>query len=188
MTASKTQPALLGGLFIGVLSALPVVNFGNCCCCLWVVAGGALAAYLLQQDDPVPISTADAATVGLMAGVVGAIVGTLVSIPMNLLTAPLLQGWVDEALRNADDMPPEWRHALEGWSTGRGAGASIALGLLGFTLSLVIDAVFATIGGAIGVVLFRRTPPRVAATSPVPPLPPPPAPPPPPASPDNGGF
>ena len=181
MTASKTQPALLGGLFIGVLSALPVVNFGNCCCCLWVVAGGALAAYLLQQDDPAPISTADAATVGLMAGVVGAIVGTLVSIPMNLLTAPVLQGWVDEALRSADDMPSEWRRALEGWAAGRGTGTSIALGLLGFMLSLVIDAVFATVGGAIGAVLFRRTPPAMAAASGLPPLPPPPPP-------DAGAF
>ena len=185
MTASKTQPALLGGLFIGVLSALPVVNFGNCCCCLWVVAGGALAAYLLQQDDPGPISTADAATVGLLAGAVGAIVGTLVSIPMNLLTAPLLQGWIDEALRTADDMPPEWRQVLEGWSTGRGTGTSIALGLLGLTLSLVIDAVFATVGGAIGAVLFRRTPPVATAASPMPPLPPPP---PPAVPPDAGGF
>ena len=33
------QPALYGGLFIGVLSALPVVNIGNCCC-LWFAGGG----------------------------------------------------------------------------------------------------------------------------------------------------
>ena len=106
MTASKTQPALLGGIFIGVLSALPVVNLGNCCCCLWVVAGGALAVYLLQQNDPAPISTGDALHVGLLAGVVGAVVGSLVSIPMNLLTAPLLQGWVDEVLQTATTCLP----------------------------------------------------------------------------------
>jgi hypothetical protein len=173
MTASKTQPALLGGLFIGVLSALPVVNLGNCCCCLWVVAGGALAAYLLQQNDPAPISTADAAAVGLLAGVVGAVVGTLLAIPMNVLTGPLLQGWVEEALRTADDMPPEWRQALEGWSTAGGTGASVLLGFLGFMLSLVVDAVFATAGGALGAVLFRRTTPPPVTVGPLPPLPPP---------------
>ena len=37
--APKFQPALYGGLFIGVLSALPIINIGNCCC-LWVTAGG----------------------------------------------------------------------------------------------------------------------------------------------------
>ena len=41
----RVQPALWGGVFIGVLSALPIVNFGNCCCCLWVICGGALAAH-----------------------------------------------------------------------------------------------------------------------------------------------
>ena len=173
MTASKTQPALLGGLFIGVLSALPVVNLGNCCCCLWVVAGGALAAYLLQQDDPAPISTADAATVGLLAGVVGAVVGTVVSIPVSLLTGPLMQTWVNEALTSTQEMPPELRQVLEEWSRGRGAGATIALGFLGLVFSLVIDAVFAAAGGALGAVLFRRKAPVVATVPAPPPLPPP---------------
>jgi len=47
------MPALLGGLFIGVLSALPVVQICNCCC-LWIIGGGLLAAYLQQQNQPVP--------------------------------------------------------------------------------------------------------------------------------------
>ena len=64
----RLQPALLGGLFIGVLSALPIINIGNCCC-LWVLGGGALAAYLMQQNHPYPITVADGALVGLMAGV-----------------------------------------------------------------------------------------------------------------------
>ena len=39
---ARYQPALLGGLFIGVLSSLPVVGAANYCCCLWVVVGGVL--------------------------------------------------------------------------------------------------------------------------------------------------
>ena len=49
------QPALLGGVFIGVLSALPIVQLCNCCC-VWIVGGGALAAYLQQQNQPMPLS------------------------------------------------------------------------------------------------------------------------------------
>ena len=41
MRASKVQPALLGGVVIGTLSALPVISMGNCLCCLWVILGGA---------------------------------------------------------------------------------------------------------------------------------------------------
>ena len=63
------MPAILGGLFIGVLTALPIVN---CCCCLWMVGGGFLAAYLESQRQPTSLSIMQGARVGLMAGVVGA--------------------------------------------------------------------------------------------------------------------
>ncbi len=72
MPASKLQPALLGGLFIGVLSALPIISVGNCLCCMWVIGGGVLAAYLLQQNQAAPISSSDGAMTGLLAGLVGA--------------------------------------------------------------------------------------------------------------------
>ena len=39
MTPAKLQPALLGGVTIGVLSALPVINLANCCCA-WILFGG----------------------------------------------------------------------------------------------------------------------------------------------------
>ena len=175
MTASKTQPALLGGIFIGVLSALPVVNLANCCCCLWVVAGGALAAYLLQANDPAPISTGDAAHVGFLSGVCGAVVGALVSIPMNLLTAPIMRSWVEQVLQNSDDLPPELRKVFESWAgPGTPLGTTIALAILGFFLSLVVYSVFATAGGALGATLFRRKTPTVGAPPPIPPLAPPP--------------
>ena len=58
-----TQAALLGGLFIGVLSALPIINLANCCC-LWIVGGGAIAAYLAQQQHPGPFGLTAGARVG----------------------------------------------------------------------------------------------------------------------------
>ena len=57
--SDRLQPAIWGGLFIGVLSALPLVNAVNCCCCLWVLVGGALAAYLRQQNNPYQIDAAE---------------------------------------------------------------------------------------------------------------------------------
>jgi len=59
MDSGRLQPALYGGLLIGVLSALPFVSAGNCCCCLWVVAGGMLAVYLRQQNSPFAITSAE---------------------------------------------------------------------------------------------------------------------------------
>lgn len=175
MTPSKTQPALVGGLFIGVLSALPVVNLGNCCCCLWVVAGGAIAAWLLQQNDPAPVSTSDAAVAGLLAGLVGAVVSTVVSIPLNLLTGPMLQGWIEQFVRTAQDLPPEFREAFEQarQSQSGSLGVAVAAGIVWLLISLVVYAVFAAAGGALGAVLFRKTPPRPVV--PPPPFAPPPS-------------
>ena len=85
----RLQPAFCGGLFIGVLSALPLVNVGNCCCCLWVICGGALAAYLRQQSSPAQIDAAEGALVGLLAGVIGGVIATVLSIPFQLYDRPV---------------------------------------------------------------------------------------------------
>ena len=39
MSPALLQPVLFGGLFMGVLSALPIISIGNCCC-LWIMGGG----------------------------------------------------------------------------------------------------------------------------------------------------
>lgn len=177
MSASKTQPALIGGLFIGVLSALPVVNLGNCCCCLWVICGGAIAAWLLQQNDPAPVATGDAAMAGLLAGLVGAVVATVISVPLNLVTGPMMQGWVEEIVRGTPELPPEFRDAFEQARRGQGSAAvAVAAGFVWLLVSLVIYAIFAAAGGALGAVFFRKAPVR-------PDVPPPPFAPPPPTSP-----
>src|SRR5215475_16153060 len=87
--ASRGQPALIGGRVMGVLSSLPLINLGNLCCCLWVVSGGVVAAYLLQQNQTSPITPGDGALVGLFAGIIGAGVGFLISIPLSLMLEPM---------------------------------------------------------------------------------------------------
>ena len=158
MPVKKTQAALLGGAFIGVLSALPIVSAANLCCCLWVIAGGVVAAYVLQQNHPEPITVGDGAVAGLLAGVVGAFVYVAVSIPFNLLLAPLQQRLLEGFIDRAPEVSGELRDALSQ------LGGAFGL-LLGFVVMLLIGVVFATMGGLLGAVLFRRgTPP--------PPLPP----------------
>ena len=57
------RSAALGGIFIGVLSALPVVGAANCCCCLWIVSGGALATYLEVQQKNRTLTAGEGANV-----------------------------------------------------------------------------------------------------------------------------
>ena len=65
------QPALIGGVVMGVLSALPIVSGGNLCCCLWVVSGGAEAVPGIQHARAmglhVVVSDANPSAPGLAA-------------------------------------------------------------------------------------------------------------------------
>src|SRR3954471_3584694 len=144
-----TLAVLLGGLFIGVLSALPIVNVGNCCC-LWIVSGGAIAAYFAQQEDPRPLGLLGGARVGFRAGLFGALVWLIASMVINRVVAPLQANTADLMLSNATDMPPEARRWLE--SMGDNAGAAAVVG--GFLLQLFIATPFAALGGLLGAALF----------------------------------
>jgi uncharacterized membrane protein YedE/YeeE len=165
MQASKLQPALLGGVFIGVLSALPIVSAGNLCCCLWILAGGALAAYLLQQNQPAPLAVGDGAIVGLFAGLVGAVVQTILSIPILLAFGPMQGRFMRSILENAD-IPPEMRPALDNLAAG-GAFSVVHL-IVSFFFMIVVGAIFGTLGGMLGATIFKRNLPP-AAPPPVPP-------------------
>ena len=147
----RLQPALLGGLVIGVLSALPIINFANCCC-LWVIGGGVLAAYLTQQNYPYQITAADGALVGLMAGAFGGIVGTLISIPMDAMMQPYVHQVLERIAQNPD-MPPETRSMLENMSAGGITAIRIVMRLC---FGVVIGSIFAMLGGLLGVALFKK--------------------------------
>lgn len=162
MRASKLQPALLGGLVIGVLSALPVISMGNCLCCAWVILGGMLATYLLQQGQLTPVEAADGAIVGLLAGLAGAVIGSLVSIPIQMVMGPLNGDFIRRILeQSGGEMPGEMRSTIESMARGGAGGAMIVFGLI---MSLCVNAIFGTLGGLLGTVIFKSS---------VPPPPPP---------------
>ena len=167
----KLQPALFGGLFIGVLSALPLINIGNCCC-LWVIGGGVLATYLMQQNHPYPIQTADGALVGLVAGLIGGVLGTLLSIPIEMMMGPFQRQLMERILSSNADIPAETRTMLENMNS-RGAGAVMIAFKLVF--SVFIGSVFGMLGGLLGVALFKMKdapPPPAGTVDVLPPEPP----------------
>jgi hypothetical protein len=165
-----TQAALLGGLFIGILSALPIINIANCCC-LWITGGGLIAAYLTQQPGAPPLTTSRGALAGLLAGVAGAFVWLIAASALDAIMAPLQERMVTQVLQNADDMPPEVRRWLE--SMGNAASTPFRIAA-GFVFQLCAGMVFATVGGAIaGAWLRKPLPPSdVPHDTLPPPLPP----------------
>jgi hypothetical protein len=150
----RHTPALLGGLFIAVLSSLPVVNV---CCCLWMVCGGMLTTYLQQQNRPDPIETADAVLGGVFAGLIGAIIASLVPIIMISVTGGSFEELIQRAMSENDRLPEEWRRMFTEFTSGR----NISIGLLIFVVNIPLYVVFTMLGSLLGVAFFRKkTPPQ----------------------------
>jgi hypothetical protein len=153
MDSNRLQPALYGGLFIGVLSALPIVSAGNCCCCLWVILGGVLAVYLRQQNSPYQVPASEAALVGLLAGLIGGIVAAILSIPLAAITATFQARMIDWMIANNPEMPAEVRNALERAALGSAMRAASAV------VNVVVYTVFGMLGGLLGVAIFKKNAP-----------------------------
>jgi hypothetical protein len=143
---------------LGVLSALPIVNIGNACCCLWVVGGGLVAAYVLQQNQDEPITPADGALVGVLAGVAGAAIHSILSIPIDIVMAPVERAMVQRVL-DMGTLPPNVRDTLERVS-GQQADMSLMFivmrRVVSFVFMLFVGGIFSTLGGLLGAVLFKK--------------------------------
>jgi uncharacterized protein YqgC (DUF456 family) len=162
------RSAALGGLFIGVLSALPLLGAANCCCCLWIVSGGALAAYLEHQQKDRTLTAGEGATVGALSGVIGAFVWIPVVGLVALLLGPVQRAVLGEFLREARDMPPEAREILDNLRNGGSPLGYIVM----FAFQLFVGTVMAAVGGMLSAAYFKKEVPPALGGSWVPPLPP----------------
>src|SRR5678815_1237317 len=127
---NKLKPALLGGLIVGILSAIPFLNY---CCCIWGIGGGVLAGFLYIKSAPIPVKVGDGAVIGVLTGIVGAVLYFIIGVPL----AYFMSGaQLEETLRGAGVQLP--------------AGIS---GLLLFVLSGLVGGltllVLSVIGGLI---------------------------------------
>lgn len=170
---SKIQPALVGGLVIGLLWSVPFLNLINFCCCLGVMAGGALAAWMLIKRSPVlPVSSGDGAVVGLLAGLAGAGVYLVLGIPISLVFD---QAGLSVVRSIFDQMNnPEISRAMEEairTSQNQGLVERLVGALVGWLIISTISVGFSAVGGLIGVAMFEKRkgqqyPPQAPPSSP----------------------
>lgn len=154
----RYQPAILGGLFIGVLSSLPLVNAANICCCLWVVVGGVLVTYLQQQSTPEPVETSDVLLMSALAGLIGALITVGVQLAMVGVVGPAVLEQIRSQLDASPEVPPAMRDFLLRIFEGR------SFVLLSLVINAPVYAVFAMLGSLLGLSFFRKkTPPQPQA-------------------------
>ena len=144
---------LVGALVMGVLSALPLISVGNLCCCLWVISGGVAAAYVLQQGQPEPITPADGAFVGFLAGLGGAVVYLVISLPVEVVVGPMEREMMRRFIEGMSGV-----ENFREYANRADLVATPVRVFLGFVMMLFIGAVFSTVGGVIGSLLFKKPP------------------------------
>jgi len=151
---SKLQPALLGGLVLGLGSVIPGLSYGNLCCCGWAIVGGALAAYLLIKRSPVlPIKSGDGASAGALAGVVGSCINLVIGVPINLLQWSNVVSQVEQRTESSSD--PASREAMrQVLSVMESHPVLIALAI--WLIFAIVGIGVAAIGGVIGVAMFEK--------------------------------
>jgi len=178
------KPALIGGVLLGVLSAVPVISAFNCVCCAWVIGGGMLAAHLYVKGSPMAVTLGRGVGLGLLTGVIGAVVDTLFSIPLHMALKSVGMGFVEQMREVVDqipNLPPETKDALRSVFSDSG-GFSVLFLILSGLFKVVVYGIMAMLGGAIGVALFEKRKPGTpyGTPGPFPPtpgdLPPPPPP------------
>lgn len=143
----KLKPAIIGGVILGVLSAIPAVNT---CCCIWALVGGLLAANMYIKASPNPVTPADGAIVGAIAGVVGAVLIVVVGIPLQLIFGAAMMSMMGGYIQSVD--PSQAAQVQEAMSAGLGIGRAILNGLI----YSVIAVIFSAVGGLLGVAIFEK--------------------------------
>ena len=149
------QPALSGGMLLGILSSLPFISAGNCLCCAWVLLGGGVAAMMLTRQRPGGVAYGDGAFVGVLSGVFGAVVGTIVHIPVQIIQGHLMQSQqqqIEDLLRQAGLEGPmrDWMLRV---TSGEISAATI---LFVFFMNLLMYSLFAMIGGILTIAILKK--------------------------------
>lgn len=142
-------PALIGGAAAGFLSSIPLFN---CLCCLWIIGGAVFAAYLVSRKTPVPLSYGEGAILGIMTGLIAAIVEAFVSLPFAALENEFLRRFLERFQEYAESMPRGWTSLLEKEMS----GLTLPWFMLGLLISAFLFALFGALGGIIGVSLFGK--------------------------------
>jgi hypothetical protein len=156
----KIKPAAIGGVLLGLLSVIPIVNWVNFCCCLWAIVGGALAAQLYIKNSPTPVSVGEGAMLGAIAGVIGGVISLVVGIPVNLLVGQAVAGLL---VNVAGSIDPQQAEALRQQIM---APQNIVQEIIRGFIGAIFLVIFSTVGGLLAIPIFEKR--KVGAPPPPP--------------------
>jgi hypothetical protein len=169
---SMVKATVIGGLSAAVLSAIPIVGCLNLACCSLLIGGGLLASFVYSRDVAAAGGTfavGNGAAVGLVTGGFYAVGSAFASAITRMVidVSPSEQfDMIREQMESSGGMPPEMLDSLDQVSGFLAESGGGLLFIIGFGFSLLLGAVFCTVGGLIGGAVFKQDP-----APPAPPMP-----------------
>jgi hypothetical protein len=150
------MPALYGGIIMGVISGIPFLSLINCLCCAGILFGGFMSVFFYKKDlkpEMSPLTGGDAVQLGALAGVFGAIIGSVLS----AIVVKLVGNVAGEAIMKImdayrDQLPPG---SLDQMERSLSEGGLSALAIF---MALVLDTIFGLLGGLIGYAVYKPKP------------------------------
>jgi hypothetical protein len=150
------RAVLIGGVTLGLLSAIPPISFANMCCCVWVIGGGALASYLYVRRSETPVLLGQGAELGALTGVVGTIVSHSIGIPLGLILGESFNQFLLKAFENFNPQVAEEMRKQVEIAQAQTFVQKLPVILATAAFNTVIYIAFATLGGLLGVKLFEK--------------------------------
>jgi hypothetical protein len=159
------KSSLLAGGVFGIAGGLPLLGYLNCACCSLMVGSGFMAAWLYSRECSrrgAAFHAGGGAWVGLVSGLFYTLAAMIVTGLQRLLGGAPDPDEVAEAMETLEQglqqfgVTAEQLDAAAAWAERMQGPMGI---VLGFCVTLLLAAVFSTVGGLIGGAVFKVEPP-----------------------------
>ena len=142
---------LLGGVLLGLLSTIPYGSSVNVVCCAWVILGGFIAAYLYHKDGG-KLDKSTGALIGFLAGLWGTVIVTLITTVMWAIRGDSMLTEISSKMQmSGQQMPESYMNLMTSL-----LGNPKLIAVITFCAYLIIDSVFATLGGLLAVSVVKK--------------------------------
>jgi hypothetical protein len=167
----KYRATLIGGLVIGLVTGLPLINILNrCCCCGIVLLCGMASLYIYKQeftDEMAPLESSDALILGILAGIAGAFIGTAVLVLSRFIFGPVDEKLLLKVLQRVQEqgsLTPEMSDfvsdkLIKTLEKSIEDGVNIGDILSELLFGIILYPIFSMLGGLIGFGIFGKKKP-----------------------------
>ncbi len=160
-TPNKLTPVIIGAAVMTILFATPVLGLINVLCCACILLGGFIGvqSYTKQLEKlNLPLIMKDAILIGLLSGIVSAIVNTGIFLAISLFakTNPIAE-MLEMASSAGQEIPQEAMQMFDGISNEYSKyGYSPTLTILTFVAYIILFPLFGMLGSFIAFQIYKK--------------------------------